>query len=167
MNPDEDFYHPNNDIYDIDDDMDNGLGYSHNNEFLATMSLASTQDSYVKKNKKLIEDHKKLDKNYHKYKTVVNYKKVEIDVYTSNSTPDAPIRNAITGTRFYQYKIGSPAEDLFFKVKMSTDGWSTDDGCLFFDSPEQYERHMYLNVSQSIKENWSRKFAVARKRYLD
>jgi hypothetical protein len=159
-----DHYHPNNDIYDMDDEL--AYGHSGEDQF-ATMSVTSTQDSYVKKNKKLIEDHKKLDKNYHKIKIVAgSFTKKELEIYTSSTNPGASIRNAITGVKFPQYKIGSPAEDLFFKVKLTSHDLKGDEGALFYDSPEQYERHFLCSVDTAIKEKWARKYEVGRRTYL-
>ena len=84
--------------------------------------------------------------------------------YTSNTT-GAPIRNAVTGAYENDYLgrtkcgVGSVWEDLFFKVIITT----TKDGphTLFYDSPEQYNRHMETRVSEDTMKMWYPKYEHA------
>jgi len=80
-------------------------------------------------------------------------KKVEIGVYGSGSH-ESPIRNAETG-EYYKYKVGTMNEDLFFKVMIPT-SVQVPSGpiTLFYDNPEQYERHQYLEVDGITKKRW-------------
>jgi hypothetical protein len=118
----------------------------------------STLDSIKKKNRTLWEDIKKDIKGFHKIKRVFNNKKHEIDLYSTSNTPGSMICDAITGNRYKEYRVGTYKEHLFFKVRLSTGelGKKCVDS-LFFDSPEQYERHMKTTLSQSIKEKWLNK----------
>jgi hypothetical protein len=52
-------------------------------------------------------------------------------------------------------QIGRRDEDAYFKVAYSV-GESAQDryGNLFYNSPEEYERHFHTTVSQQIKEKW-------------
>ena len=56
------------------------------------------------------------------------------------------------------YKVGSLDENLFFKVNMSVNGISDGPRILFYDSPEQYERHFHMFVSVKIKTAWKTKY---------
>jgi hypothetical protein len=58
--------------------------------------------------------------------------------------------------------VGSVNEHLFFKVGLATGELGNNGGALFFDSPEQYERHMKTTVSQDIKQKWVQKCAEIR-----
>ena len=45
-------------------------------------------------------------------------------------------------------------EDLFFKVMISTGEIPTGPLTLFYDSPEHYERHQYLELDEVTKKRW-------------
>ena len=79
-------------------------------------------------------------------------KSIEIGVYGSGSH-ESPIRNAETG-EYYKYKVGTMDEDLFFKVMISTGEIPTGPLTLFYDSPEHYERHQYLELDGLTKKRW-------------
>ena len=52
----------------------------------------------------------------------------------------SPIRNAITGQQYVnKHRVGSVFEDLYFRVSYSI---GNERKKLFFESPEQYERHL-------------------------
>lgn len=102
-----------------------------------------------------------LDNGYHRVKRLIDGKIVKIDYYHSSMTTGAPVRNAITGNIYPQYKIGTQAESLFFKVTNATaDQGNKQPYNMFFDSPTQYERHFKTTVSQDIKESWQRKHDI-------
>ena len=122
-----------------------------------TASVTSNQ----KKQRKMMEDLKKLDKGYNKITRIVDGKKKSIDVYSTSSNPGAQIRGAIGGPYYQGFRVGSRDEDIFFKVMLAT-GECGDSSILFFDNPEQYERHLYAVVSQEDKEKWYNKFNAER-----
>jgi hypothetical protein len=93
--------------------------------------------------------------------------KLSIEVYTSGTNPGSLIRDAISGGRYTKFRIGSAHEDLFFKVKLATTDLKGDDGPLFFDTPEAYERHMNASVSTESKQKWAQKYAYARSRLFE
>jgi hypothetical protein len=99
---------------------------------------------------------KKLNRGYHKLvrNIVINdrIKKFEIGVYGSGSH-ESPIRNAETG-EYYKYKVGSKNEDLFFKAIISTSEVPSGPLTLFYDSPEHYERHQYIELDSLTKQKW-------------
>ena len=84
-----------------------------------------------------------------------------IDGYYSSVEPGAPIRNAVSGTYEIDYTgkttycVGSVWEDLFFKVVITTVKGSPY--TLFYDSPEQYERHMNTSLSEDTTKGWYEK----------
>lgn len=93
-----------------------------------------------------------------------------IEYYETPRMNDSRIRNAITGLRYRddhpkcKYVVGSAQEDIFFKVLISTgepEIYSRDNKkttvLLFYDSPEQYERHQKMTLSQPLKEKWQEK----------
>jgi hypothetical protein len=110
------------------------------------------QQGALKKVKSLNRGYHKLTKNI-----VVNSKNknIEIGVYGSGSH-ESPIRNAETG-EYYKYKVGTMNEDLFFKVMISTGEVPSGPLTLFYDSPEHYERHQYLELDDLTKKRWENK----------
>ncbi len=120
-----------------------------------------------KKQKKLLEDYKKSDPNYYMYKKMVLLEKnekepVKIELYSTSLTPGNKIRDAITGMR-YNERVGSNNEDLYFKVRMTTIHDAKNVITLFYNSPEEYERHQYVNISDEIKRKWRNKNKIALK----
>jgi len=95
-----------------------------------------------------------LDKNMHKIQLS---KFRTLTVYSSGDT-GSKIRNAITGNYYgSKYMVGSSMEDLCFRVGISV---GKDLKKLFFDSPEQYERHFGCTMEKecfhatTVKKNW-------------
>lgn len=145
--------------------------YEYNQEFCdeetyGENGTTSTLDnlsvtSSVRKQYKTLNTYKMMDLGYHKIKRLIDNKLVKIEYYHSGITPGSPIRNAITGVSYPQYKIGTLAENLFFKVTNATaDEKNNQPFNMFFDNPEQYERHFKTTVSQDIKERWQIKHNV-------
>jgi len=111
-------------------------------------------------------DHalKKLDKYYNKYTLPFNkkwtdgkfYKRITIENYGS-AHRGSLIRNAVTGLR-YDIFVGSKEESTLFKVTDAT-GYNErkDPLTLFYDSPEQYEKHHFTNVTSETKQQWVKK----------
>lgn len=134
-------------------------------------SYGSTINSTRKKFRELNEMMKNQDNGYRKFLLDVNYKKKEVDVYSTPMSVGIKIRDAVSGAREANYKVGSQDEDLFFKVKTVTGhvGFEKDpiraETTLFFQSPEQYERHMHTTVSQEIKEKWHSKYITQLAKY--
>ena len=107
-----------------------------------------------------LQNLKSLDKRFHKHKKMVLIeiengdlikKHVVIEYYSSGPT-GSNIRNAQTGV-YTKDIVGSKCEDLYFKVTIADGNLLT----LFYDSPEQYERHQHEKLSQETKEQWFKK----------
>ena len=81
------------------------------------------------------------------------YKKVYVNLYGSG-TLGTKIRNAVTGER-YEYKVGSREQDMFYSVGLCTgENGMKESLSLFYDSPEQYENHMFQKIDMMVKGNW-------------
>jgi hypothetical protein len=139
-------------------------------ESYSVYSYESSLNSNKKKMKKMNDLLNNQDKDYRKYIFNNYHKKYEVDAYSTQSTPGTKIRDAITGAR-NNYKVGSYDEDLFFKVRMTIRhvGFEKDENktetTLFYDNPEQYERHMHTTVSQEIKELWNERYRTQIAKY--
>jgi hypothetical protein len=128
------------------------------------------------------------DKNTHYYPVKKYNNKKQKEVYEnvkcfSSGDTGSVIRNAQFGTYYSYYLskksdsyilgyspqvstkkithlVGSPEEDLYFKIKMP--GIVKKDGTkisvtLFYNNPEQCERHLNIEFSRDLKENWKNK----------
>ena len=115
------------------------------------------------RDKDYLNNLKSLDRGYNKVQRRFNkvwvdgkyYKNINFEFYTSSDT-GCKIRNAVTGYRT-NYKVGSADEDLFFKVKIVDGNCKKGSGTLFYDSPEQYEKHQFSIINTSVKELWHKK----------
>jgi hypothetical protein len=72
------------------------------------------------------------------------------------------IRNAVTGEKYYGRKVGSKNEDLYFKVRICTGEFGKEAPTLFYDSAEQYEKHLGESVDNSIKDSVSLRQRLAK-----
>jgi hypothetical protein len=91
---------------------------------------------------------------------------VFIDYYETSSNPNVYIRDAISGAVNAPYRTGTIDEDMFFSVRLATGEGRTRGGSnLFYDSPEQYERHFQVELSRELKEQWRVRAMKARERY--
>lgn len=118
---------------------------------------------------------KKENYNYEKYTITVNkpcgpnydkphnmfYKTVRETIEDFGSGKiNSKIRNAVTGQKT-QYLVGSANEDLFFKVRNASRVNGKNESLkLYYESPEQYERHHFVTVSPAQKEAWYNKYQL-------
>jgi hypothetical protein len=100
-------------------------------------------------------------KGFYSLKRKINNINVKVDVYASGELGTI-IRNAITGEYYYGYKVGTVKEDLFYKTSVSTGETGNEAVVLFFENPEQYERHFYTQVDAADKERWYSKYNDAK-----
>jgi len=85
-----------------------------------------------------------------KIKTEYGYKKIKI----YESLNNGKIRNAKSGL-YYDYKVGTKDEDRFFSILVSVGNNNEKSGVLlFYNSPEEYEEHFYVNLNNKIKSSW-------------
>jgi len=89
-----------------------------------------------------------------------------IEYHKTSYFPGSNIKNAITG-QYYDYLVGSNDEKLLFKLIISTGEkgtmvyvnreWIAEPSILFYDSPEECERHLSCEISLKTKRNWLEK----------
>ena len=150
-------------MYD-DYDTNNNAGYISSDD---DVSSVSSVNSRRKNQRNMYDMHKRSDSGYRKIQIGRNSKgkKRYVEYYVSSHIPGMCIRDAITGARITHHRIGDAHEDLYFKVAFA-DNYSTDSiSALFYDSPEQYERHMKIVLSQPTKTRWLNKYNDAIARY--
>jgi len=107
--------------------------------------------------KKMMSDMYQNNKGFH---LVKRYSKDgsqhNVQVFSSGGQ-GSTIRNAISGSYYYGDKVGSKKEDLYYKVSVSTNSVDRDVVVLFYESPEQYERHLFATVDPEHKKLWLEK----------
>jgi len=134
--------------------------YTLASESSVTSDVAPTR----KNNRNAMDAYLMTDKLYHKMRRYGGTADERVGVYSTRTTPGAYIRDAITGATNNACRVGSIYEDLFFKVCFATGDFGSETKTMFFDCPEQYERHLNATVSQQNKDRWTNKFAAIRTR---
>lgn len=72
------------------------------------------------------------------------------------------IRNAVNGEKYYGHKVGSKNEDLYFKTRLCTGEFGNETPMLFYDSAEQFEKHLGGAVDRLIKDKVALRQRLAR-----
>jgi hypothetical protein len=94
----------------------------------------------------VVKKIKTTDEFIFKRKTLEGLKKIKC----YKSLPNGRIRNAITGD-YYEYKVGSKYEDLYFSCIMA---YEKDMVLLFFLNPDDYEEHLLTTLPDEKKLDW-------------
>jgi hypothetical protein len=131
------------------------IDYSVDTETIGTeiTYYNKTNVNTINNNKNFILAKRKID----------NRKKTEIGYFTTSYIPKSKIVNAITGLKYrdedpkLKILVGSIHEDLLFKARISNGGNNQEPVLLFYDSPEQFEKHQYILLNQKLKEAWLNK----------
>lgn len=133
---------------------------------------SSSIDTELRDRHKLVELHKRMDKDYYSFKMkIVNedgIKMEKVELYSSPLLSNGYIRNAVSGIRM-EHKVGSKYEDLYFSLMDVDKGYHTPlndlPRKLFYNNPEQCERHLHMTLPNSVKEKWLEKNLKARSLY--
>jgi hypothetical protein len=144
------------------------MAYEYENEFYGygddDAESWMSDSKMTKKMKREMAELNKEDKYFFQLKRKPNsYTTMTINVFGSGDIGTS-IRDAITGVRNYAHKVGSVSEDLYFKARICTGEFGNREApTLFFESPEQYERHMLERLDIEEKKKWHRKNQAARR----
>ena len=86
----------------------------------------------------------------------------KIHLFETPNTLNHPIINASTGYTYMHtnpdYRVGSRHQDDLFSMKFITHEDKCPSYLLFYDNPEQCERHLCFTLDTSIKEAWNEKY---------
>lgn len=104
-----------------------------------------------------LDNYKKSDSGYRQITNGLNTKK-SLEFYATSHVPGAYIRNAITGIRYDNHKVGHVSEDLYFKASYAGADSSQHVSAMYYDDPEQFERHMSVHLSDATKTAWQLKY---------
>ena len=144
----------NNDNYSYDDDDTS----SYTPSIATDSNLSSGINEKNKKNKIKNLDPGYFTVNRYIYNNKKNkMQKTKIGLYRSSGISDHKIRNAVTGI-YEKLRVGRFESDLLYKVILATGETGNNPEQLYFDSPEQYERHFSIIVSDSVKKAWKEKY---------
>lgn len=123
--------------------------------------LHSTDNDNLETNKVKVDRVKQQTKsNFHTYTYNVlkkingknHTKKMSIQYYSSGSV-GTHICHAVSGD-VTPHIVGSKMENLYYKVTMSTGTHEGGSVILFYNSPEEYEKHQMCFTSPENKEKW-------------
>jgi hypothetical protein len=140
------------------------MSNEYDNEFYGYADDDSYASDFAmnKKMRRELAELNRQDKNYFEVKRQVGYKPVTIGIFGSGDVGSS-IRDATTGIRNFGHKVGSVYEDLYFKMRICTGELGPNSPNFFFDSPEQYERHMKIKLDDDIRSRWYEKNLAARR----
>lgn len=149
------------------DSFENNDNYQQNYAYNPDddISSVSSVNTNIKNNRKFMDEFDKKDTGCYKVKRFFDNKKKEIKVYSTNTTPGCTIRDGSTGASVGKYYVGKCDENLFFKVRLTSEPLCGDRPItLFYDNPEHYERHLKTIVNKDTKEKWLKKYMKERLR---
>lgn len=122
---------------------------------------ATTRSDYVNKYAEKTER-----KGHHVFKIEIpdqefGVRKIKISAFETFPYAGGAIVNAVTGIPYMKdegvfYRYGSKDELELFKVK-DVSRPSKGGFVFFYDSPEQYERHMHRGLRTNVKETWHKR----------
>jgi hypothetical protein len=122
-------------------------------------SCDETVSTFESKSNRKIRKINHINNGNYKVSIMVNSKKASVDIFATNYTPGAIIRDAKTGCQFGAYYVGNRDEDLFFKVTLCTGlGKNPQTKHLFYDCPSDYENHFHTILNKTVKDKWELKY---------
>ena len=132
----------------------------------------SSINTEIRDRRKMNELYKRTDKDYYSFKRKVfgedGTRMEKVEVYSSPLLTNGVIRNAVTGIHM-EHRVGSKYDDLYFRVMdVHPENHTPLNDLprkLFYDNPEQCERHLQMVVPKDVKENWLEKNLRARSMY--
>lgn len=131
--------------------------YFSNNDNLTNDN--TSMSSFTNKKHRRFNKSLKTEAGSYVFKRVINDIHVKIQCFSTKSSRGAKIRSATTGI-YNDLYVGKSDENLFFKVRVVNGeaGSVVNGNDFYYDSPEEYERHMFVKISQKMKETWDKKF---------
>ena len=122
--------------------------------------IEADEDLYIENDNKLFKSMKDNEGNKHHHrvvkriKTKLGRRTVNIE-YFSSGPIGTTITHAVSGVKQRGNIVGSVHEDLFFKVSIVNGNGPLT---LFYYSPEEYEKHQYITLSDAIKSKWNEQY---------
>ena len=120
------------------------------------------EDSFYGSNKKKIYKAMAKESNFLETIIKVNGINKKVRCYMAGN-PGSTIINAVTGQKYRGHHIGKYDEDMYFKVMLCSGENGQNSATLFYDTPIQYEKHFYRELSQKTKDDWFEKYEYQQK----
>jgi hypothetical protein len=152
------FYVPEYQEYENEYDISSYFSDENENETVENTSMLSFPNKKGRRTSRV-----KNVNGCYTFTRILNDVRVKIDCHATRSVMGTKIRSATTGI-INNMVVGKIDEDLFFKVRVVNGeiGSSAHGNDFYYDSPEEYERHMFIKVPQKMKEKWVEKNRVAK-----
>jgi len=124
---------------------------------------SSSVSSFTNKKRKRINNNKNENGSY-TITRICNDVHVKIQCFATKSTMGTKIKSATMGTYYENMYVGKEDENMLFKVRSvnGETGNSSYGNDFYYDSPEEYERHLFVKVPQKIKEKWMEKYLLTK-----
>jgi hypothetical protein len=124
---------------------------------------SDTDNSYITRD--FVYDKKSsytdiTDPGFHRVIRKKKNKSFSLEYYETKNVPNTRMRNAITGFRYldddpkFKHMVGTKQENILFKVQISNGETKSGSVLLFYDSPEQFERHQHQDLNTEVKKRW-------------
>lgn len=122
----------------------------------STFTIKTNNSSVRRQRRNIADEIKRSDKGYSSYQhraaSANGMKTYKVEMFDSGTCIGNRIRDPMSGARLNE-RIGSKQELHYLKVRMA--GFNPGKTVtLYYDSPEQLERHHKCKVSTNIKERW-------------
>jgi hypothetical protein len=141
-----------NEVHQLSSNMDDNMSIVSE----STCTVGSRTNSVKKNQKRITDEEKRSDKGYLCFRVKptknVGIRTTKVEMFDSGNCVGNRMRDPISGTRMMD-RVGSKSEYNYFKVRICGIKSKTP-VTLFYDSPEQYERHHKCVVCSVIKEKW-------------
>ena len=123
----------------------------------------SSVSSFSNKKRKRNNNNKNENGSY-TFTRICNDVHVKIQCFATKSTMGTKIKSATMGTYYDNMYVGKEDENMLFKVRVvnGETGSSAYGNDFYYDSPEEYERHLFVKVPQKIKEKWMEKHLITK-----
>jgi hypothetical protein len=140
-----------------DEEFDMSSYFSNDNE-------TSEDSSSIFVSKKKRKQNNTNENGSYIFTRMIDDVRLKIPCFATKSTMGTKIKSATLGTYYDNMYVGKNDENMLFKVRVinGETGKSVFGNDLYYDSPEEYERHLFVKVSPSIKENWMKKYRLAK-----
>lgn len=148
----------------LEQDYDITSYFSNDND---TGDSSSITTFYNKRSGKFNQSNKKLDNGSYIFNRMIDDVRVKIPCFATKSIRDTKIRCATTGI-YHSFYVGKSDENLFFKVRFvnGETGSSKYGNDFYYNSPEEYERHLFTKIPQKIKDAWLEKYQTEKQRRI-
>lgn len=93
---------------------------------------------------------------YIKYYALKKNKNIKIECFSTSCNPGSYIICPYSGIRSND-RVGSRHESFYFKARMPVISTGNEPITLYYDSPEAFEKHHLVTLSNNIKESWKNK----------